>query len=412
MPTRKALVIVLAGGEGKRLMPLTLDRAKPAVPFGGSYRLIDFSLSNMVNSGFSKIVVLTQYKSHSLDRHISRTWQLSQVLDEYIAAVPAQQRRGPHWYLGSADAIYQSMNVIDDEQPKYVVIVGADNVYRMDFSQMLDFHIQQGRPATVAGIRQPTSLAHQFGVIKAEGHVIKEFMEKPKQAEGLPDDPNFVLTSMGNYIFDADSLVEALRKDAKNPHSMHDMGGNIVPYFVQHDECSVYDFKDNRVPGSTPRDENYWRDVGTLDSFYEANMDLISVTPIFNLYNFDWPIATSADRFFPPAKFVHGDPLSRIGHAIDSLVSAGVIISGAEIHRSVISPLVCVHSWAQIFDSVVMRGAQIGRRVRVSRAIIDKNAVLEDDTTVGIDPDYDRARGLTVTDSGITVIPKGFVVKK
>lgn len=393
-------------------MPLTLDRAKPAVPFGGNYRLIDFSLSNVVNSGFAKTIVLTQYKSHSLDRHISSTWQLSQVLDQYIAAVPAQQRRGPHWYLGSADAIYQSLNIIEDEKPDYIVITGADNVYRMDFSQMLDFHIQQGRPATVAGIRQAIGLANQFGVIKADGTKITEFLEKPESVEGLPDDPGAVLASMGNYVFNTAELVEALRADADNPDSKHDMGGNIVPYFVERGECSVYDFKDNRVPGSAPRDENYWRDVGTLDSYFDANMDLISVQPVFNLYNFDWPLVAGTDKALPPAKFVHGDSFSRIGHAIDSLVSAGVIISGGEVYRSVISPLVFVHSWAQVFDSVVMQGAQIGRRARVSRAIIDKNVVIEDDAVVGLDSEYDRARGLTVTDSGITVVPKGFVVKK
>ncbi|MDU1521690.1 MAG: glucose-1-phosphate adenylyltransferase, partial [Actinomyces sp.] len=289
MAKKHVLAIVLAGGEGKRLMPLTMDRAKPAVPFGGNYRLIDFALSNIVNSGYMRVVVLTQYKSHSLDRHVTKTWYMSPLLGNFIAPVPAQQRRGPHWYLGSADAIYQSLNVIEDEHPDYMVIIGADNIYRMDFSQMVEHHIESGLPATVAGIRQPVELAPALGVIDAEGGVVKNFLEKPQNAEGLPDDPTKVLASMGNYVFDTDALVAALRADAENEDSNHDMGGNIIPWFVERQQCGVYDFKDNIVPGSTERDRDYWRDVGTLDAYYDANMDLISVHPIFNLYNRDWP---------------------------------------------------------------------------------------------------------------------------
>ena len=410
MAMKRTLAIVLAGGEGKRLMPLTEDRAKPAVPFGGSYRLIDFSLSNMVNSGYLKIVVLTQYKSHSLDTHIARSWRLSGLLGSFVAPMPAQQRRGPHWYLGSADAIYQSLNIVYDERPDYVVITGADNIYRMDFSQMVEYHIASGAPATIAGIRQPIELADQFGVIKEKDGMVDEFLEKPKNAEGLEDDPSVVLASMGNYVFNTSALIEALRKDAANPDSKHDMGGDIVPYFVDRGECAVYDFKDNVVPGSTERDRSYWRDVGTLDAYYDANMDLISVVPIFNLYNYDWPLLTGQADALPPAKFVHGDQGSRMGHAVDSLVSEAVIVSGAEVSRSVLSPKVAVHSWAQVSDSVIMHNTIINRRARINRAIVDKNVVVEENASIGFDRELDLSRGFTVTESGITVVPKDAIV--
>jgi len=406
------LAIVLAGGEGKRLMPLTDDRAKPAVPFGGHFRLIDFALSNIVNSGFMKVVVLTQYKSHSLDRHVTRTWYMSPLLGNFVAPMPAQQRRGPHWYLGSADAIYQSLNIVDDERPDYILIVGADNIYRMDFSQMVDRHIASGLPATVAGIRQPVELAPALGVIDAVDGVVREFLEKPTRAQGLADDPDRVLASMGNYVFTTDALVDALRADAADEASKHDMGGSIIPAFVARGECGVYDFQDNDVPGSTERDRDYWRDVGTLDAYYEANMDLISVHPIFNLYNRDWPTMTLIDGSLPPAKFVYGSEHSRMGHAVDSFVSPGVIISGGEVYHSIISPGVYVHSWAQVTDSVILDGSRVGRHAIVATAILDKNVRVEEGAAVGVDHDRDRERGFTVTDSGITVVPKGMVVAK
>ncbi|EPD30574.1 glucose-1-phosphate adenylyltransferase [Gleimia europaea] len=408
---KHVLAIVLAGGAGSRLRPLTDDRAKPAVPFGGHFRLIDFALSNIVNSGYLRIVVLTQYKSHSLDRHITKTWRMSTLLGNYVAPVPAQQRRGEHWYQGSADAIYQSLNTIEDERPDYVVIVGADNIYRMDFSQMVDHHIASGLPCTVAGIRQPLELSSSFGVIKAENGRVSEFLEKPETTEGLPDDPNSFLASMGNYVFTTEALEKALREDAQNPDSNHDMGGDLVPWFVQNGGCGVYDFIDNVVPGSTERDADYWRDVGTLDAFYDANMDLISVHPIFNLYNLDWPTLTQIPGHLPPAKFVYSET-SRLGHALDSFISPGVIISGGEVVHSILSPGVYVHSWARILDSVVMDGCRIGRNAIVSKAILDKNVIVEDGAEVGVDLDYDRERGLTVTESGITVVPKGYVIKK
>ena len=409
MASPRVLAIILAGGEGKRLMPLTVDRAKPAVPFGGIYRLIDFSLSNMINSGFLKVVVLTQYKSHSLDRHISKTWRMSDMLGNYIAPVPAQQRVGKHWFLGSADAIYQSLNLLDDERPDYVVITGADNIYRMDFSQMLDHHIASGLPLTVAGIRQPKSLADQFGVIETDpddrGH-IKAFVEKPKDTPGLPDSPDEVLASMGNYIMNADALTQAVTVDADDESSKHDMGGSIVPWFVNQGAAGVYDFKDNDVPGATERDRDYWRDVGTVDAFYEAHQDLISVSPVFNLYNAHWPLFAGYMNSMPPAKFVYGHH-ERLGHAVDSIVSPGVIVSGGEVISSVLSPEVRVNSWSSVRESVLMDGVIVGRNTVVNRAILDKYVVVEEGAMVGIDPEHDRERGFTVTESGITVVAKG-----
>ncbi len=411
MPKKNVLAIVLAGGEGKRLMPLTVDRAKPAVPFGGHFRLIDFALSNMVNSGYLRIVVLTQYKSHSLDTHISKTWSLSSMLGDYVTTMPAQQRRGRHWYLGSADAVYQSLNTVYDEGPDYVVITGADNIYRMDFSQMVDHHIESGLPATVAGIRQPIELADQFGVIDATDGIVNEFLEKPEVAQGLADDPTKVLASMGNYVFTTDALIEALKADAADPNSKHDMGGDIMPYFVERGECGVYDFMDNDIPGATARDRDYWRDVGTLDAYYEANMDLISVHPIFNLYNFDWPTLTHINAALPPAKFVYAGEDGRLGQAIDSLVSAGVIVSGGQVFHSVLSSQVYVHSWARVVDSVLLDHVIVERSAVVRNAILDKNVIVKEGASVGVDHDRDRERGLTVTESGITVAPKGFVIE-
>ena len=412
MPSNpRVLAIVLAGGEGKRLMPLTAHRAKPAVPFGGIYRLIDFALSNIVNSGYLRVVVLTQYKSHSLDRHISKTWRMSPQLGNYVSTVPAQQRVGKHWYLGSADAIYQCLNIIEDERPDIVVVVGADHVYRMDFSQMVEAHIESGAKATVAAIRQPISLADQFGVIDVEPQdptKIREFLEKPTNPVGLPDSPLEVLASMGNYVFDADALVEAVTKDAADPTSRHDMGGDIIPAFVAKGEAGVYDFIRNDVPGSTDRDRDYWRDVGTMDAYFEANKDLIAIQPVFNLYNDEWPVFTGYVGL-PPAKFVHAGP-GRLGHAADSIVSPGVLVSGATVAGSSLSPGVHLHSWATVTNSVIMDNVQVHRHAQVHRAVIDKNVVIGERARIGVDHEEDRARGFTVTESGLTVVPKGTIV--
>ncbi|MFV0405524.1 MAG: glucose-1-phosphate adenylyltransferase [Propioniciclava sp.] len=401
MPSRpNVLSIVLAGGEGKRLMPLTADRAKPAVPFGGSYRLIDFVLSNLANSGFTKIAVLTQYKSHSLDRHLARTWRMSTMLGSYVTSVPAQQRTGKQWFQGSADAIYQSMNLISDENPDYVVVFGADNIYRMDVDAMLKAHIEAGAECTVAGIRVPRSEASEFGIIDAaEGNQIREFLEKPADPPGLPDSPEESFASMGNYIFTCKAFVECLRADAEDASSKHDMGGNVVPFFVNKGTAQVYDFTKNDVPGSSVRDRNYWRDVGTIDAYHAAHMDLVSVDPDFSLYNLEWPIFTRQVQA-PGAKF------TLRGTAEDSIVSSGCIISGGDVDRSVLSPNVLVDKWAKVEESIVFHGAHVGRNAVVRRAILDKNIVVEDGAEVGVNREADLARGFHVSDSGITVVSK------
>ncbi len=408
----KVLAIVLAGGEGKRLMPLTADRAKPAVPFGGIYRLVDFALSNLVNSGYLKIVVLTQYKSHSLDRHVSKTWRMSTMLGNYVTPVPAQQRIDKSWFLGSADAIYQSLNLVHDEMPDIVVVAGADHVYRMDFSDMVEQHIQNGAGVTVAAIRQPISLSDQFGVIELDAEhppKIKTFMEKPTEVAGLQDSPDEILASMGIYVFDADVLIDAVTRDAEREGSRRDMGGDIVPDFVRRGEAYVYDVKDNPIPGSTDRDHGYWRDVGTLDSYYEAQMDLISFHPVFNLYNYDWPIYTDHGNY-PPAKFVHGSE-NRVGEALNSAVSPGVVISGGQVSNSVLSPGVHIHSYATITDSVLLDFVEVGRNATIHRAIIDKFVVVPPGVSIGVNRADDLDRGFTVTDSGITVVGKNQEVR-
>ena len=396
----RVLGMVLAGGEGKRLWPLTADRAKPAVPFGASYRLIDFVLSNLVNAGYLRICVLTQYKSHSLDRHITTTWRLSTVLGNYVTPVPAQQRLGPRWYTGSADAILQSFNLIYDDQPDYIVVFGADHVYRMNPRQMVERHIDSGASVTVAGIRVPRGEATAFGVIDAEADgSVKQFLEKPKEPPGLPDNPEETFASMGNYVFTTEALVEVLKKDAQDENSVHDMGGSIMPVMVKQGTAHVYDFKDNDVPGSEDRDRGYWRDVGTLDAYYDANMDLIAVHPVFNLYNAQWPIYTS-ELQLPPAKFVEG------GLAQESIVSSGAIVSGATVRQCVVSPNVRLNAGAYVEGSVLMDNVQIGQGAVVRRAILDKNVVVPDGAHIGVDLDADKAR-YHVSDSGVVVLGKG-----
>ena len=401
--------MVLAGGEGKRLAPLTADRAKPAVPFGGDYRLIDFALSNLVNAGYLRIAVLTQYKSHSLDRHLSQAWRLSPLLGNYVTPMPAQMRRGPRWFVGSADAIYQNFNLIRDERPDYIIVFGADHIYRMDPRQMVEQHLDSGAAVTVAAIRAPIEQADQFGVIEtaSDGRRIDAFREKPTDAKPLADAPDQVYASMGNYVFTTEALIDVVTDDAKDETSNHDIGGNLIPMLVARGEARVYDFAANHVPGATERDSGYWRDVGTLDAYYDAHMDLISVTPIFNLYNHHWPILTWLDPL-PPAKFVF-DEDGRRGHALDSMVCAGVVLSGGVARRSILSPGVHLHSYAEVEDSILMHGVDIGRGAVVRRAIIDKDVRIGRGARIGVDPEADRER-FKVSAGGIVVIPKGEVV--
>jgi glucose-1-phosphate adenylyltransferase len=402
----KVLAMVLAGGEGKRLAPLTTDRAKPAVPFGGDYRLIDFALSNLVNADYLRIVVLTQYKSHSLDRHIAITWRMSPLLGNYVTPVPAQMRRGPRWYAGSSDAIFQSLNLIHDERPEYVIVFGADHIYRMDPRQMVEQHIASGTGLTVAGIRVPRSEASAFGVIDTgpDGRQIRGFLEKPADPPELPDAPEECFVSMGNYVFTTSTLIEAVSLDAADDASHHDLGGDIAPSLVARGEAEVYDFAANRVPGATDRDRGYWRDVGTLDTYYDAHMDLISVQPVFTLYNERWPILTWHEPL-PPAKFVLEVPGS-VGHAIDSMVCAGVIVSGGTVRRSVLSPGVRVREGSLVEDSVLMHCVDVGPGAVVRRAIVDKNVQIPDGARIGVDPERDRER-FTVSSGGVVVIGKG-----
>ena len=401
----RVLGIVLAGGEGRRLMPLTADRAKPAVPFGGSYRLIDFVLSNLVNGGFTRIAVLTQYKSHSLDLHITQAWRLSRLLGDYVTAVPAQMRMGPRWYTGSADAIYQSLNLIEDEDPDYLLVFGADNIYRMDPRQMLDQHIDTGAAVTVAGIRKPRSEASEFGVIEQdpESTRIMRFHEKPADPPAVPGSPDESFISMGNYIFTREWLVDTLRADAADDSSVHDMGGNIIPTLTEQGLAHVYDFGQNAIPGQTERDHAYWKDVGSIDAYHEAHMDLVSVHPIFNLYNRQWPIITSSLGSPPPAKFVEG------GNAHESIIGSGSVIAGGHVRSSVLSQDVRVGQGAYVEGAVLMPGVRIGRGAVVRNSILDKNVIVPDGAQLGVHLDHDR-ESFTVSEGGIVAVGKGLTI--
>ncbi|MFH8566358.1 glucose-1-phosphate adenylyltransferase [Streptomyces sp. NPDC017988] len=394
------LGIVLAGGEGKRLMPLTADRAKPAVTFGGTYRLVDFVLSNLVNGDILRVCVLTQYKSHSLDRHVTTTWRMSSLLGNYVTPVPAQQRLGPRWYSGSADAILQSLNLVHDEQPDYIAVFGADHVYRMDPRQMLQQHIDNGAAVTVAGIRVPRVEAPSFGIITParDGTRVESFLEKPADPPGLPGAPDQVFASMGNYLFTTKILVDALQQDAENEESAHDMGGSILPMLTERGLAQVYDFDGNHVPGETPRDHGYWRDVGTLDSYYEAHMDLISDHPVFNLDNRRWPIYTHSGGL-PPAKFCAG------GIAGESIVSPGCVIRG-QVTRSVLSPGVTIEQGAVVQGSVLHDNVRVGRGAVVRGAVLDKNVDVPPGATIGVNPERDEEL-YTVSKGGVIALGKG-----
>jgi glucose-1-phosphate adenylyltransferase len=407
MTGRRVLGIVLAGAAGKRLAPLTAERAKAAVPFGGLYRVVDFALSNLVNGGIRRICALTQYKSHSLDRHLATAWRLSSLLGDYVTPVPAQQWLGPHWQSGSADAIYQSLNVIYKDRPDLVAVCGADHVYRMDPVQMIDQHTAWGAGVTVAATGVPRTEATGLGVVQTTpgGHRIECFLEKPADPPGRPGHPGEAFASMGIYVFDADVLIEALTKDAADEGSRHSIGGDIIPLLVRERAAHVYDFAQNQVPGAGARDRGYWKDLATLDAYFDAHMDLCAVHPVFNLYNDRWPILTLVAAQ-PPAKFAHDDD-GRAGRAVNSVVSNGVIISGGLVCDSVLSPGARVDSWSRVDRAVILNNSRVSRRAVVEHAIVDKNVTVLEGAAVGVDKEHDRARGLTVSPGGVTVVGKG-----
>ncbi len=399
------LTLILAGGKGTRLEPLTRDRAKPAVPFGGAYRIIDFVFSNCLNSGLRKILVLTQYKAMSLDRHINLAWKLYFVreLGEYAEILPPQQRIDESWYQGTADAVYQNIYSIEKENPKYVLILAGDHIYKMNYRHMIAFHEDQQADLTVGALRVPRSSAHHFGVmqIDAESRIIG-FQEKPANPEPIPDDPQYSLASMGIYVFSARFLFEQLCRDATIPSSHHDFGKDILPHAVEHHRVLAFPFRDENRKGDA-----YWRDVGTIDSYYEANMDLVSTDPQLNLYDTDWPIRTLQPNL-PPPKFVFGsyDDGPRRGHALDSIVCVGSIISGGKVERSILGPSVRIHSYSHVQESILCDGVEIGRGARIRRAIIDKRVVIPPNSAIGFDPAIDAARGLTISPGGIVVLGK------
>jgi glucose-1-phosphate adenylyltransferase len=406
---QRGFTLVLAGGEGKRLWPLTEHRAKPAVPFAGNYRLVDFALSNLVNADFRRIGVLTQYKSQSLDRHLATTWSLTSLLGDYVMPVPAQMRRGPRWFAGSADAIYQSLNLIYDERPDYILVFGADHVYRTDPRQMITQHLESGAGVTVSGIRVPIELARDLGVIEPapDGRTIEAFHEKNPAVAGLADAPHQVLASMGNYVFDAEVLIDAVSADSLDASSIHDIGTNVIPQLVAHGVAQFWDFAESRVPGMTEAERGYWRDIGTLDTYHDAHMDLVSAEPVFNLYNEEWPILKLHEKL-PAAKFVHQE-VGRTGMALDSMVCAGVVVSGGVVRRSVLSPGVRVHSRAEIESSILLHGVDIGRGAIVRNAVLDKQVQVAPGAQIGVDPEADRAR-FHVSPGGIVVIGRAQTV--
>jgi glucose-1-phosphate adenylyltransferase len=396
--------MILAGGEGKRLYPLTRDRAKPAVPFGGRYRIIDFVLSNFVNSGIVKLNVLTQYKAGSLMQHLARGWQLAPQMGHYVAPVPATQKLGRQWFRGSADAILQNLDLIAPEHPRDVCVFGADHIYKMDVAQMLAFHRERDADVTVAVIPVPAGEAHEYGIVESDAAGrVRGFLEKPPPA---PDASGTRTASMGLYIFTTEALVQAVTADAERTDSTHDFGRDVLPWLVERSRLFAYDFSTNSVPGMTEAERGYWRDVGTIDAYWRASEDLVSVSPSFSLYNPTWPIY-SAYYPSPPAKFVFADrEHNRVGTATDSMVSEGCIISGGHVDCSILGPRVRVNSFSQVSQSILFDDVEVGRHARIRRAIIDKNVVVPSGMTIGHDLEADRRR-FTVSPGGVVVVPKG-----
>ena len=408
---KDVLAVVLAGGKGSRLEPLTRDRAKPAVPFGGNYRIIDFALSNCLNSGIRRMLVLTQYKAMSLDRHINLSWRhyFCRELGEFIDVVPPQQRIDEHWYQGTADAVYQNIYAIEKERPRYVVILAGDHIYKMNYRKMVEYHQQNDAQLTIGALRVDEESAKEFGVMEIdESRQIIGFQEKSPSPKTIPGDPGHCLASMGIYVFSARFLFEELCRDATDLESCHDFGRDIIPYNVQRQRVFAFPFKDENR-----KDTSYWRDVGTIDAFYEANMDLVSIDPMLNLYDDQWPIRTFQPNV-PPAKFVFGSRGSadQAGHAHESIVCSGSIVSGGRVHRSILAPHVRVNSYAEVEDSILFNHVQVGRHARIRKAIIDKGVEIPEGVRIGHNVEEDRNRGLTVTANGVVVIAKGTRIEK
>ncbi|MBI4179913.1 glucose-1-phosphate adenylyltransferase [bacterium] len=402
---KETLGMVLAGGRGTRLGPLVQDRAKPAVPFAGKYRIIDFVLNNFINSGVYQIKVLTQFKADSLLRHLTATYHMPISLGMYIDPVPAQMRVGEAWYRGTADAIFQNAHMIRDAHPARVAVFGGDHVYKMDMRQMVDYHKSKNADLTIAAIPVQKELSNQFGIIEVdEDWKIQRFVEKPPEGQTIPGRPDMCLASMGNYVFNTDVLLEEIDADARE-NTEHDFGKNILNKMLSHRSVYAYDFASNLVPGATEKEVGYWRDVGTVDAYYDANMEMRSISPVLNLYSMAWPFRTNPS-LYPPVKFVFDEPQGRRGEAVESLVSEGCIISGARIRRSVLSPGCFVHSHADVEDSILFDRVDVGRRARIRRAIIDKDVRVPQDYEIGCNPEEDRKR-FFVSERGIVVIPKG-----
>ncbi len=404
--TRNVLAVVLAGGKGERLTPLTTPRAKPAVPFGGKYRIVDFTLSNCINSDIMKIAIITQYKSLSLDRHVQLGWQrlVSPELGEFIYTIPAQQQVGERWYEGTADAVFQNIFFIEKINLPYLLVLSGDHIYKMDYAEMLDFHLKNSALATIASIEVDTESAKAFGVMQVDedGRIIG-FEEKPAYPKTISGNPGQCLASMGIYLFNTDDIINSLKKDADSTSS-HDFGKNIIPELLKTGRVFAYNFRDENKKGAS-----YWRDVGTIDAYWEANMDLVSVDPQLNLYDEYWPIRTH-QRQSPPVKFVFAQEYEggRLGQALDSIVSDGCIISGGRIQNCVVSPNVRINSWANVQESILMENVEIGRRCKIRRAIIDKNVFIPSETVIGYDLEEDKKR-FHVSPNGIVVVPKAVI---
>ncbi|MCX7913924.1 MAG: glucose-1-phosphate adenylyltransferase [Thermodesulfovibrionales bacterium] len=398
------MAVVLAGGKGERLYPLTIHRAKPAVPFGGKYRIIDFTLSNCINSNIRKIVVLTQYKSLSLERHIYVGWSklFSNELDEFIFTIPPQQRLDNRWYAGTADAVYQNIYFLEKESTPFLLILSGDHIYKMDYGEMFEFHLENNASATIAAIEVDKSIASSFGIMEVdENNRIVSFEEKPKEPKTIPGTTNQCLASMGIYLFKTEKLIEELKKDALKETSSHDFGKDVIPSLIKEGNVYAYNFKDENK-----KEAKYWRDVGTIDAYWEANMDLVSVDPLLNLYDSDWPIRTCESQH-PPTKFVFAQEFKggRLGLALDSIVCDGCIISGGRVQNSVLSPKVRINSWAEVRESILMENVEIGRHAKIRRAIIDKDVYIPPNTVIGYDREKD-SESFYISPKGIVVIPK------